>query len=621
MSLPTFAPHHVSLAPAPYAPGRQGLNAWLERAWIQAGLGGPDGVAFPADGWDACPVEGVDLTHKAAQMAAKALKRAPGQIAQAWTRALAAHPFVEQVEVVGPGHVNLTLTHAARMALLEEDGPFCPTPEQPDTLIEFVSANPTGPLHLGHARQAVLGSTLANLMAAHGWTVGTEFYSNDAGKQIDMLVTSVQLRMLEQAGVLLLFERNVDEAGHYAWDEPGTQVQQTLDTRQALDEAYPDAQWFPKDGYHGQDIIEVARDALDCGVDPTSEDEIKAHAIEWISRAQKSTLDALRVSFDSFASERGLHESGDVGRVKEGLRHHCYRALKAEQDTDEPHPSAKPAWFLRTTAFGDDKDRVAIKHDGEVPYFVPDVAYHIDKYRRGWTRALNIQGSDHHGTLARVRAGVQFLGGPADYPRAMFHTMVSVLKDGKPLVASKRAGTALPADALLDLLGVDALRMSLLSVGPGSELVVDINAWQSQGLSNPVYAVQYAHARLCSMLQRAGETDDGSVHDTVLTAQEMTLAKATLAFHDKMQRAAVMMDPVRPVALVREIASLVHSAYEHAPKLMDLDGESRNVHLPVFKAARRALAKGLFVLGIHAPEHMASLTLGREEDQPKPSVR
>lgn len=605
--LPTFKPQDLTVQPTPQAAGRQGLHAWLERGWIQAGLSGPSGVGFPGDGWDACPVEGADLTHKGALLAAKALKSAPRKIAQAWVDALEARPFVEHIEIVGPGHVNFTLTGAARLALMAESGPFCPTPDQPAILIEFVSANPTGPLHLGHARQAALGSTLANLMRAHGWAVGTEFYSNDAGKQIDMLVKSVQLRMLEQQGVSLLFERNLDEAGCYHWDEEGI-GHQTLDQ---LVKKGSRAQWFPKDGYHGQDIIEVAKSAIEHQIAPDDAQAVKNHAIETISKWQQDTLAHMRVSFDSFASERGLHESGEVERVKEGLRQHSYRALRAAQDTHEPAPDTKPAWFLRTTAFGDDKDRVAIKADGSVPYFVPDVAYHIDKYRRGWARALNIQGADHHGTLARVKAGVQFLGGPVEYPQAMFHTMVSVMKDDQPLVASKRAGTALPADTIVDLIGVDALRMSLLSVGAGSELTVDINAWQAQGLSNPVYAVQYAHARLCSMLGRASEANAGLVHDTTLTAQEMALAKATLVFHDKMQRAAVAMDPLRPVALVREIASLVHSAYEHAPKLVDLDSASRGVHVPVFAAARGALASGLGILGIEAPEQMANLTLKR----------
>lgn len=605
--LPTFTPEHASMQPALVAPLREGLHEWLEQGWIDAGLGD-----FPGDGWDACPVEAFDLTHKAALHGAKTLKQSPRAVAQAWVAALGEHPFVEAVAIVGPGHVNLKLHPGALLQLLGEEGPFQPTPAQPATLVEFVSANPTGPLHLGHARQAVLGSTLVHLLRQHGWLVGAEFYSNDSGAQIDMLVRSVQLRMQEQTGAPLLFERDLDANDHYDWTAhaqsshwaPAT----ALATGNQIKTAYPEAVWFPRDGYHGQDIVHLARSALGAGLDRQDDEAIKQHAVAHISAAQQSTLATLGVHFDSFASERGLHDSGDVGRVVEGLRHFAYRGLSAHQDPEPPKAGAQPAWFLRTTIHGDDKDRVMQKHDGSVPYFIPDVAYHIDKYRRGWTRAVNIQGSDHHGTLARLRAGMLFLGGPAEYPQAIFHTMVSVLKDGKPLVASKRAGTALPADQIIEWLGVDAFRMSLLSQGPGSELTVDIDAWQSQGLSNPVYAIQYASARLHSMLDKARAAELGDRHEPEFTAQQHALAKALLVQRDKLQRAALAMEPTRVAQFAKEIASLVHSAYEHSPKLVELNEPSRRVHAALFQAALTELKNCCQTLGVNAPERMDSLS-------------
>lgn len=608
----TLTPKDVSVSPTPQAPKRQALHAWLRDAWHAAGFS----IPFPDEGWDACPVPGADLTHKAALVAARALRMPPRQVATQWLSHLEPHPDVVSVDVVGPGHLNLTLTDAAILDYLAESAPFAPIPDHAPTLVEFVSANPTGPLHLGHARQAVLGSTLTHLLRAHGWCVGTEFYSNDAGNQINRLVQSLAVRMRQQQGTLVLFERSLTQdpgqpatgtGDYYLWDEQsGPAPAQSPDvwTRAELVASFPDALWFPAGGYHGADIVALAKQAVEQGLDPGNTSALQAFAVSTIKQWQAATLDSLGVVFDGFASEQDLHTSGKVHAVVEALRKHAYQAQVAAQDKTPPGPEVAPAWFLRTTAFGDDKDRVMEKADGSVPYFIPDVAYHLDKLARGWTCAVNIQGSDHHGTLARLRAGVQYLGGPADYPQALFHTMVSVLRNGQPLVASKRAGTALPADELVRLIGPDAFRMSLMSSGPTSELTIDVDAWQQQGLGNPVYAIQYACARLNALNERAQASAPGATHDLQFSPAQRELSKQLLVFHDRLLRAALAMDPVRPAQMMRELASQVHSAYEHAPRLVELDAQSRAFHGALFASALATLRQGAGILGVSAPLRM-----------------
>lgn len=608
----SLTPNQVATTPPAAAPRRQALYSWLRAGWSAAGFN----VPFPDDGWDACPVAGADLTHKAALVAARALKAPPYRVASTWVAHLVPHPDVVGIDVVGPGHVNLTLTDEALLACLAEGAPLSPIPVRPPTLVEFVSANPTGPLHLGHARQAVLGSTLTSLLRHHGWCVGTEFYSNDAGNQIQTLVQSLQLRMLQQQGQLVLFERArtlspsaspTGEGDFYVWDEQsGPAPKQSPDVWSVseLTAAFPGAHWFPLGGYHGPDIIELARQALANGVSATDFPALESFAVATIKQWQSATLSSLGVHFDGFASEQSLHATGQVAGVVESLRPFAYQALSAHQESAPPPEGAQPAWFLRTTTHGDDKDRVMEKSDGAVPYFIPDVAYHMDKLRRGWQCAINIQGSDHHGTLARLRSGIQFLGGPIDYPQALFHTMVSVLRDGKPLVASKRAGTALPADDLIGLIGPDAFRMSLLSSGPNSELTIDIDAWQQQGLGNPVYAIQYACARLNALAERAHAATPGSASAPDFSPVQRELAKQLLVFPDRLLRAALSLDPTRPAQLMRELASQVHSAYEHAPRMVDLDLPSRAKHGALFAAALDTLRVGAGILGITAPLRM-----------------
>lgn len=568
----------VPVLPAPGA--RASLHAWLVEGWQAAGLPGD----LPSGGWQACPVPQADLTHAGALLAAKALRQHPRAWAQAWADALPPHPHVQSITVVGPGHLNLELSDTGWKALLADPGPFEAVSPQEPLLIEFVSANPTGPLHLGHARQAVLGDTLARLMRHAGHTVGTEFYTNDAGVQVDWLVQSVALRMHALQGVPLVFARDTPEG------EP-------------LPELPAGGCYFPRKGYHGDDIVALAHAARAAGLEGHPCAALKAFAIDFMSQNQRATLAQLRVDFDGLASEQALHASGQVQATVDALLPHAYHATHARQEADPENAAAQPAWFLDTVSFGDQKDRVMIKADGSVPYFVPDVAYHQNKWARGWTQALNIQGSDHHGTLARVQAGVQWLGLPANYPQALFHTMVSVIKEGVPVVASKREGTAIPAQVLMDQIGVDAFRMAMLDKNPETPLTVDVDTWTSEGLANPVYAVQYASTRLGSLLARCQAEDLGAASAPVWCPAERSLAKAILVWADRIRQAAEAHDPIRLAHAVRDLAGVVHAA-QQAPRLLDLDAPSRSLRIPLFAAAKQAMDLGHHLLGLNVRERM-----------------
>lgn len=565
-----------SLAPA--------LHAWLQTAWSTVVA-----TPLPARGWALCPrPELADLTHAGALLASRSLPRPAREVAQAWADALPPHPWVAAATVEGPGHLNLRLSKAGWQALLDHGvAAFEGVVPPPPTLVEFVSANPTGPLHLGHARQAVLGDVIARLLRRLGGRVATEFFYNDAGVQMDLLVVSVRLRADELQGTVLLFERDGAQASDL---QPG----------QAL---------FPAAGYHGADIIAHAQAFLDQGGSLADEEALKAHAVAAIQADQKATLALLGVAFDGWVSERDLHKAGYVQAVVDGLMPHAYQALAPRQaDGRVPAGEAatEPAWFLPTTAWGDDKDRVMVKADGSVTYFVPDVAYHLDKWQRGWTRALNIQGSDHHGTLQRVRAGLQLLApdiGP-DYPQVLFHTMIKVVQGGVPVQASKRAGDMLTARQVMGWVGVDAFRLAMLDKRPESQMVLDIDRWTHEGAANPVYAVQYAHARLCSTLDRLADTPPGDTAAPDWVPAERRLLAALLLWPDRIDQAAVDRDPVRAATWVRDLAGVIHEAYQQGPKLLGLDAASRAPRGTLFELAAAVLREGGALLGIACPTRM-----------------
>lgn len=566
------------------------LHAHLAQAFEAA-----HAMALPTRGWALCPRPDMgDLTHAGALLAAKALGQSPQALARAWCAALPAHPWLEQVQVVGPGHLNLRLSPAGWAAALAESAkPFEAAPAQPATLVEFVSANPTGPLHLGHARQAVLGDVLAKLLTTLGGKVGTEFFYNDAGAQIDNLERSVALRVQQLHGATLVYERYATQPAPQWVLAPGEHL-------------------FPKDGYHGDYVREIAQGYLahQAHVGLGAATPLRTFAIEAMQAEQRADLAALGVQFDSWVSEQSLFTSGKVDAVLTAWEPHLYQAVQGRGEppraAGEAAAPQAPATWLKTMEHGDDKDRVVLKADGRPTYFVPDVAYHLDKHARGWARAINLQGSDHHGTLARVQAGVQ-LACPAigpGYPQAIFHTMIKVMKDGQPVQASKRAGDYLTAREVVEQMGLDAFRMAMLDKKPEAPMVLDIDAWLAPHAANPIYSVQYAHARLCVALDKVAQAADGPDTQAPMVAAERLLAAQVVMLPTRLQQAALDTDPVRVATLAKEIAQAVHGAYQKGPRMIELGGEARASRVRLFEVARQGLGQLGDLLGVQLPARM-----------------
>lgn len=557
------------------------LQAWLNQAWQAA-----HGTDLPTQGWSACPrPELADFTHTAALTSARALGKPPRAVAQAWLDALPPHPFVAAADVVGPGHLNVKLSPAGWQALLEQPAAAFDTPSPPPaTLVEFVSANPTGPLHLGHARQAVLGDVIARLLRRLGGRVATEFFYNDAGVQIDKLEQSVRLRAKELQGAALVFERDgatpATAAAQQAW-------------------------LFPADGYHGDYIVEVARAWLGQGVE-TAGTGLREFAIATLQAEQQADLEALGVSFDGRVSERSLHEKGKVAATVAALKPFAYQAYQPKQDVSFPEKGAQLAWFLETSRWGDDKDRVMVKADGSVTYFVPDVAYHLDKWARGWKQAINLQGSDHYGTLARVQAGVRAIDPTigSGYPKVVFHTMIKVMKGGQPVKASKRAGDYLTMREVMDQVGVDAFRLAMLEKKPESPVTLDVDVWLAQNATNPVYAIQYAHARLCKTLDKVAEEPAGTATQAEWLPSEKALMVQLAVLDDRLNSAAQDLEPARVAIIAKELAAAVNETYQQGPKVLALDAPSRALRVKLFQAAISGLKNVGGVLGIQCPARM-----------------
>jgi arginyl-tRNA synthetase len=424
-----------------------------------------------------------DIATNAAMQLAKPARRNPRELAQQIVDALLAMPeardLLASAEVAGPGFINFRLTPTARQAVLhaiqKEGASYGTKPRGTEKLlVEFVSANPTGPLHVGHARQAALGDALCRLFDALGYDVTREFYYNDAGNQINNLAISVQARARGIA---------------------------------------PDAPDFPADGYKGDYIVDIAKDFLagktvqaadgesvTATGNADSLDDIRRFAVAYLRREQDLDLQAFGLKFDNFYLESSLYTSGRVEKTVQAL-----------VDAGHTYESEGALW-LRTTELGtgDDKDRVMRKSEGGYTYFVPDVAYHVAKWERGFHHAINIQGSDHHGTIARVRAGLQGLeiGIPKEFPAYILHKMVKVMRDGAEVKISKRAGSYVTMRDLIDWVGRDAVRYFLAQRRADSEFVFDIDLALSKSDENPVYYIQYAHARICSMLAQSPELAD-----------------------------------------------------------------------------------------------------------------
>ncbi|MFY1908870.1 arginine--tRNA ligase [Achromobacter xylosoxidans] len=522
-----------------------------------------------------------DVATNVAMQLAKPAKRNPRELAQAIVEALLALPgardLVESAEIAGPGFINLRVTAAARQAVIaavaEQGEAFGRAARSGEKiLVEFVSANPTGPLHVGHARQAALGDALCRLYDAIGWDVTREFYYNDAGNQIENLAISVQAR-----------------ARGLTTDSP---------------------EW-PADGYKGDYILDIARDfqagktlqasdgePVTATGNIDSLEDIRAFAVAYLRREQDLDLQAFGLKFDNYYLESSLYTSGRVEAT--------VKALIAGGHTYEEGG----ALWLRTTELGtgDDKDRVMRKSEGGYTYFVPDVAYHKAKWERGFHRAVNIQGSDHHGTVARVRAGLQALeeGIPKDYPSYVLHKMVKVMRGGQEVKISKRAGSYVTMRDLIDWVGRDAVRYFLIQRRADTEFVFDVDLALSKSDENPVYYIQYAHARICSVINNAGmPADDVAAADaSLLTApSEFALMQRLAEFPHVVALAAQELAPHHIAFWLRDCAADFHGWYNAERVLVD-DPALKLARLRLAATTRQVLANGLALLGVSAPERM-----------------
>jgi arginyl-tRNA synthetase len=511
-----------------------------------------------------------DYASNAALVAAKAARRNPRELAQALAGDVGAalRGVVQPPQVAGPGFINFTLEPATRQSVVDDvlaqgaDYGRSGAQRGERVMIEFVSANPTGPLHVGHGRQAALGDALANLLAWRGCAVTREYYYNDAGEQINNLAVSVRARAKEILG------------------ESGT---------------------FPESGYHGEYIREIAQRYLDeVGHDLADIDSIRHFAVAALRREQDGDLAAFGVRFDNYYLESSLYTDGRVEATVD--------RLIASGRTYEH----EGALWLRTTDYGDDKDRVMRKSEGGYTYFVPDVAYHVTKFERGFARAVNIQGSDHAGTIARVRAGLQALGIgiPEGYPDYILHTMVRVTRGGEEVKISKRAGSYVTLRDLIDEVGRDAVRFFLVSRKADSEFVFDIDLARSQSEENPVYYVQYAHARVASVLRQAGIEPGqpgaamrGADLAPLTSGYEEALLRRLADFPVEVETAARDLAPHQIAADLRALAAEFHS-YANAERFLVDDPRVRRARLALVVATGQVLRNALSILGIGAPEQM-----------------
>jgi arginyl-tRNA synthetase len=523
-------------------------------------IGAPDDidavVERPRD-----PTHG-DWASNLAMVLARPLKKNPRQVAESLRETMSlAGAGVARIEIAGPGFMNFWLDPAAvaggvrDILAASDDYGRSDTGRGRDVNVEFVSANPTGPLHVGHGRQAALGDAISTLLEATGWKVTREFYYNDAGAQIENLAASVEARLKELSG---------------------------------------GAAAIPEGGYHGEYIRELA-ERYAAESDGLS---VREFAVRELRREQDLDLQAFGVRFDRYFLESSLYTDGMVEET--------VRLLEASGKTYEH----EGALWLRTTDYGDDKDRVMRKRDGTHTYFVPDVAYHTTKWKRGFHRAIDVQGADHHSTVTRVRAGLQALqiGAPPDYPEYVLHQMVTVMKGGEEVKISKRAGSYVTVRDLVNEVGRDAVRYFFLMRKSDSQLIFNVDLAASQSEENPIYYIQMAHARMCGIF-RVGEIDiegfspDGVRLEVLTEPEEQTLIKTLLDFPELVESSAQTLEPHRIATYLLEMARLAHIWY-HKHHVLEQPEEITRARLALARATQIVLRNGLAILGITAPERM-----------------
>ena len=525
-------------------------------------------------------IEHGDFSTNLAMMLAKPLKKNPRELATLIIDKLPPSPFIEKLEIAGAGFINFYLNEKARTFIIHE---ILKNPDaygqntsghdekgKPQKVqIEFVSANPTGPLHVGHGRGAAIGDSLARLLKFNGWDVTREFYYNDAGAQIDNLTKSVHARC-----------HNMD----------------------------PSDPAFPEDGYRGEYIVEIAnaflnKESILCegktihasgNIDDF--ESIRQFSVAYLRHEQDQDLNAFQIKFDVFTLESSFYQNGQIEKVVASL---IKNGFTYEEDN---------ALWLKTTEFGDDKNRVMKKSDGGYTYFIPDVAYHLNKWERGFKRVINEQGSDHHSTITRVRAGLQALkaGIPESYPEYVLHQMITVMKGGEEVKLSKRAGSYVTLRDLIDEVGCDATRYFLVARKPDSQLVFDIDLAKTQNSDNPVYYIQYAHARIAGVLKQWGGDIDKLVDVNIKelhSTQELILIKRLSEFPEMVLHASVELAPHTIANYLKDCAADLHSYYNDTKFLVENEDE-KLARLTLIRATQIVLRNGLDLLGVNAPEKM-----------------
>ena len=520
-------------------------------------------------------IEHGDFSTNLSLMLSKKLKKPPREIAQDILNKLPSSEFIEKIDIAGAGFLNFFLNKKAHQQIINEALKLKDrygrnkTGNNHNIQIEFVSANPTGPLHVGHGRGAAIGDSIARLYEASGWKVTREFYYNDAGAQINHLVDSVQAR---------------------------------------CNNLSPENDGYPEDGYKGIYIKEISdaflgKNTIKCksgdiqaSGDKNDKNNIRNFSIAYLRNEQDSDLEAFQVKFDMFTLESTLYKNGKVDEIVNTLIEGGYTYEK------------DGALWLETTKFGDDKDRVMRKTDGDYTYFVPDIAYHLDKWERGFSKVINEQGADHHSTINRVRAGLQGLNKniPKNWPDYILHQMITVMKNGEEVKISKRAGSYVTLKDLIDEVGCDATRYFLVARRADSQLTFDIDLAKSQNNDNPVYYIQYAHARISSVLsQWGGNPSSLKLNDakTLTSPQELKLIKRISEFPEIIISATNEIAPHQIANYLKECAAELHSYYNDSKFLV----ENENLMLPrlsLIHATQHILKNGLQLLGISAPQKM-----------------
>ncbi|MHC5225328.1 arginine--tRNA ligase [Ignatzschineria sp. LJL83] len=535
-----------------------------------------------------------DITHgdfasNIAMMTSRNFKSNPRAVAEMLIDAIGEQPEIAKIEIAGPGFINFTfkpeIYHQELSQVMSAQTEYGRNSQGngEKVQIEFVSANPTGPLHVGHGRGAAVGDSIARVLEANGFDVTREFYYNDAGAQIDNLAASVKSR---------------------------------------IDGLTPEDAAWPEDGYRGEYIIDIAKSYLakesitaddreiTASGDPENIQDIRNFAVAYLRREQDLDLKAFDINFDVYFLESSLYQDGAVDQVVNRL---INNGKTYEEDG---------ALWLKTTDYGDDKDRVMRKKEGGYTYFVPDVAYHQKKWDRGFKFVINEQGADHHGTISRVRAGLQALdaGIPQGWPEYILHQMVMVLKDGQEVKISKRAGSYVTLRDLIDEVGKDATRYFLAARNPDSQLQFDIDLALSQSSDNPVYYIQYAHARICSILaerERRGEAFDAEFAlknlDKLTMTQEYKLMRTLSSFGEIIATAGNNRAPHLIANYLQDLAADVHSYYNvkdengNAIRILTEDADAKGLQdakLYLLMAAKQVLANGLDLLGLSAPTKM-----------------